>query len=251
LAATDYLKRLDAEGARIRMFDKANANLIDALVELGGAYWDTAGTITTLCAKGFDGLTVPLRDGMNVGTPVAFAASDLNVKTGLKGDGSSKYINSNRNNDADGQNDQSMGLFISQTITGNSIGTGLMGTTESPNSAILQGGIGNRRDFRSRNNSNFVYTNANWSDTSGYVGMSRSNSSGFDARIDGSTSSTTLTSSAPLAAKLGVFVRLDASANPAAGYLNGGLSAYHIGPALDLATLDGILTTFMSEVDAV
>ncbi len=252
LAATDYFARLDAVGARIRAYDKANANLIDALVELGGAYWDTAGTITTLCAKGFDGLTVPLRDGMNVGTPFEFEASDLNVKTGLKGDGSSKYIDSNRNNNADGQDDQSMGVYISQKMTNNLIGTGIIGATTTNPSAILQGGTGsNRREFRSQNNNNFTLTNDDWSETLGYVAISRASDDEFAVRIDGDNYTASINSQSPSSGSVGVFVRLDSDNNPGAGYTNMGASIYHIGPALDLETLDGILTQFMAEVAAV
>jgi len=247
LAATDYLKRLDAEGARIRMFDKANAKLIDALVELGGAYWDSAGTITTLCAKGFDGLTVPLRDGMNVGTPVAFDASDLNVKTGLKGDGSSKYIDSNRNNNADGQNNIAMGVWIATPPTTASA-TAYIGSRHpslaTPMSQLLQL---NSTSKIARLNSGATGTFDSTAD-SGYFGASRSSGSELVARAQATNTTISAASSAPYDNTPWVFAR-NHFGSPA--YSNTRLSLYHIGPALTLETLDGILTTFMSEVDAV
>jgi hypothetical protein len=245
LAATDYLKRLDAEGARVRMFDKANANLIDALVELGGAYWDTAGTITTLCAKGFDGLTVPLRDGMNVGTPVAFEAGDLNVKTGLKGDGSSKYIDSNRNNNADGQNDFSMGFWATEIGSVDAyMGVG-DGSANVGSSQIFVTSIDPNDIFVRNRGGTSASTTSPGSNATGYIGTARATASEITIRGNGTTSSHTFSSFTPTSGNLLVFRRT------AGNYVSARIPLYHIGPALDLGTLDGILSNFMAEVAAV
>jgi hypothetical protein len=238
-AARDYFARLDAVSGRVTAYDRANANLIDALVALGGAYWDTAGTITTLCAKGFDGLTVPLRDGMDVGTSYNFVSGDLNVKTGLKGDGTSKYIDSNRNNNADGQNDKSIGVYIS--ALGTRIATeGIMGVsaTAGDSHIIRASGVVAYRV-------NFSTVGAVSGDLSvGHVGVSRSAATQITYRVAGATNTLVQHSTTPLSGSTDIFRRSPQFAPHR-------FSAYHIGPALTLATLDGILATFMSEVDAV
>src|SRR5690606_17348645 len=72
----DYIARLQAAGGHLPQYDAANDYLIRQLSGLGGPYWDTMGTLTTLCAKGFDALLVPLRDGMFTGVSVNFVEGD-------------------------------------------------------------------------------------------------------------------------------------------------------------------------------
>ncbi len=234
LAATDYLKRLDAVGARIRAYDRANANLIDALVELGGAYWDTAGTITTLCAKGFDGLTVPLRDGMNVGTPHEFEESDLDVKTGLQR-GSGKQITTELKGDDLPQNDVSLGAWITEAIgsgfTFMGAGTSESGATSIRNTSVLW-------VLRNRNSiSNLVDREDR---DLGFIGFSRGDSSKFKFRGGGTTDTLARDSQTPTS---NPFILVDSGV--------GRVSVAWVKTAIDLETMDGILTQFMAEVDAV
>jgi hypothetical protein len=238
-AARDYFARLDAVSGRVTAYDRANANLIDALVALGGAYWDTAGTITTLCAKGFDGLTVPLRDGMNVGTSYNFVSGDMNVKTGLKGDGTSKYIASGRNNNADGQNNKSIGVWLS-ALGDRAATEGLIGAGSTGDSHLLRASTS--LFFRINYSTATAVATGDWS--SGYIGAQRSSATEINWRNGGSTATASQGSTTPLDSETFVFRR-------GANYVAHRVSAYHIGPALTLATLDGILSTFMTEVNAV
>ena len=243
----DYIARLKDVDGHDPAFDAANDYLIRELVNLGGAYWDTMGTMTTLVGKKWEGLLVPLRDGMNVGTNVDdnFVIGDFNAKTGLIGDGSTKYINSNRNNNADGRDDQSMGVWLTSVTTLTSY-VSPMGADES--------------HWAKRATSSSTYVPRNRSSTAnvfntdgifmpGYEGMSRSNSANFDFREKGGTRTLTRASSSPV--DQNVFVMARNSATGAALHSNERSSLYHIGPALNLATLDGILTEYMSRINEV
>jgi hypothetical protein len=234
LAATDYLKRLDAGGARIRMFDKANANLIDALVELGGAYWDTAGTITTLCAKGFDGLTVPLRDGMNVGSSNFTSGDDYNVKTGIEG-ASGRSISLDLKAGDLGTADTSCGCWFTEALAGtrNLIGAGVTGA------GTLN--IRHTSDSLFFRNFNSSADNILHNDKFGFVGMSRNSETFYTHRFDGVTTQRNRTTQTPVDLNYQL-VNIDSRTRIAVSWFT---------KAMDLATLDGILTTFMSEVDAV
>jgi len=251
-AALDYFARLDAVSGRVQAYDRANANLIDALVALGGAYWDTAGTITTLCAKAFAGLTVPLRDGMSVGTSYNFVSGDLNVKTGLKGNASNKYLGANRNNNADGQNDNSNSVWITEA---NTAGTGTI-------AFMGAGAAANGANVISANTATFVYTTrsrcatgTNTSYTSGshrtgFHGIARTGSANYGFKFSDLTGTITQASQTAFNGDVLVFGRNDASNVPGI-FSDARMSVYHIGPAVTMATLEGILSTFMTEVNAV
>lgn len=242
-AVRDYFSRLGA--SRVGIYDKANAYLIDALKEQGGAYWDTAGTITTLCAKAWGGLLVPLRDGMDSGTNSGIPEGNYNAATGLKGSGS-HFINSNRNNNADGQNDQSMGVWSTEPEYATEAAHIGAGTNDVGASSIYQSANPTLFQFRSRASSvNSVTNSGEWM---GYAGMSRSLSTGFDITVGSVMESLTRTSEAPLDGDILVFAR-GTSASPSS-ISTARNSIYHVGPSIDLEIMDTILTEFMARVAA-
>jgi hypothetical protein len=61
-------------------------------------------------AKTLNGALVPLKG--HAPTNFNFVAGDYNRKTGLVGDGSTKYLNSNRNNNVDPQNSRHLAVFV-------------------------------------------------------------------------------------------------------------------------------------------
>ena len=94
--AANYFSRLvNAGDTTFLAYRQPLANYIDSLVALGGAYWDDMKSAASFVGVGIQGITVPLRDGMTVPTQNNFVAGDLNQLTGLKGDGSTKYIATN------------------------------------------------------------------------------------------------------------------------------------------------------------
>jgi hypothetical protein len=186
-------------------------------------------------ARTLTGALVPL-----VGTaPTSFnfVSGDYNRKTGLVGNGSTKYLNSNRNNNADPQNSKHVSVFIEN-----------------------RGTLGNGRRFIAAGNSSgggdtFItnetavgfYTNVNSTSfdrpalTTGFVGVNRASSISYSFR--GSNTSTTFnkTSGTPRNENIGVFANSD-GANP----IDGRLAFYSIGESLNLALLDTRVTTLIN-----
>ena len=189
-------------------------------------------------ARTLTGALVPL-----VGTAptnVNFVSGDYNRKTGLVGNGSTKYLNSNRNNNADPQNSKHISVYKSQagiivsTDTGAlpSSGSGRTGLelntgpiqevyANSVNTALAAGGL-----------------------TTGFIGTSRSEASVITARNANVNYSGTVASTTPYNGNIFVFNRnLDGSPNR---YVDSRLAFYSIGESLNLALLDARVTTLIN-----
>ena len=177
-----------------------------------------------------------------------FVSGDYNRKTGLVGDGTSKYLDANRNNNADPQNSKHLIVRVSSVATSSSgffptyIGRGSSFTGAS--------GIG-----RLANNGGlYVQVNTGTAalpglgSSTGFIGASRSVSASFDFRAAGETSSVNLSSQSPFVGSICVFN--DPSGGPTTGYSNARLSFYSIGESLDLALLDARVTALVNSIAA-
>jgi hypothetical protein len=150
-----------------------------------------------------------------------FVSGDYNRKTGLVGDGITKYLNSNRNNNADPQNSKHLAVYI-QTIG-------------APpcfyiNSADSQSRITRRGDVTSalivRINDAGTPILSGGGDAVGFVGASRSVSTDITVRY---SSYPVIVSAASLSpSNSPIYVNLG----------SGRLAFYSIGESLDLALLD-------------
>lgn len=90
--------------------------------------WDAIKASCILAgARTLNGALVPLRG--NAPTSFNFVSGDYDRKTGLVGDGATKYLSSNRNNDDDPQNSKHLSVFRTTSETRNTtrvaIGNGL------------------------------------------------------------------------------------------------------------------------------
>jgi hypothetical protein len=178
-------------------------------------------------ARTLNGALIPL-----VGTAPTnnnFVSADYNRKTGLKGNGTTKSLNSNRNNNSDPQNNKHLAVFMSE------IGTGALIGANTLNQIFELSPL-----FYPRLNSSSSVTAAY---SVGLIGASRSNSTSLNYRLNSSTNSTSASNSIPASGSVFVFSR--ASANTAAR-----LSFYSIGESIDLAKLDFRVSTFMTAFSA-
>ena len=233
--AQDYFDRLDTAGDTTYVdYKQPLANYIDSLVTLGGAYWDDLESAASFVGVGIQGVTVPLKSTMTALTNNNFVAGDLNQLTGLKGDALTKYIETSVLGTDLAQDDASVSVYVTETgandaYYGNGVVSGSISSFVSGyirmNSAGLNGGV-------------IAQSNA-------LYGVSRDNSANFDhyngssnTIVDASTGTTS-----------GEFVIFAEGASPTRE-LNCRLATYHIGPALDLATLEGLQETLLSEVAA-
>jgi hypothetical protein len=245
-AAQDYFARVSSAGGTVTHPGPVAA-YIDALVALGGAYWNTMGTHCIFAGVTFPGCFVPLRSGMGVPTNFNFVSGDHNSVTGLIGNGSTKYIDSGRNNNADGQNDQSMSVFLSNAVTNTGVAEVFIGTgAVSVSGTTRMARVSTAENLVLRNRNSTIDTlTAGPAITAGFVGMSRNNSANFVARQPGTTQTIARTSQAALAGNVFVFASNNAGAIE---FCSERMKAYHIGPSLDLAVLAPLQITLFAAI---
>ena len=186
-------------------------------------------------ARTLAGALVPLAG--TAPTNFNFVSGDYNRKTGLVGDGSTKYLDSNRNNNADPQNSKHVSVFIENR-----------GATIAGARFIAAGDSAGAGDTLIANDTTTgFYTGVNSSGfdrpalTTGFVGASRASSALYSFRGSNTTTSFTRGSGTPKNENIGVF----ANSNGAA-HLNCRLAFYSIGESLDLALLDGRVTELIN-----
>jgi hypothetical protein len=167
-------------------------------------------------------------------TSFDFVDADYDRKMGLAGDASTKYLDSNRNNNADPQNSKHISVWQSAIGT-TSFPQIFMGTTSGTGRtrfvSFAAGGVA----IDVTGSGPIISTM-----TTGFLGVSR-NGTTVSARNNSNNSSVTSTSETPLNANIGVFARAD-------GGVPGDprISFYSIGESLDLALLDARVTTLMN-----
>ena len=181
-----------------------------------------------------------------------FVSGDYNRKTGLKGDGSTKYLNSNRNNNADPQDSCHLSVYLGggTTIAATEMLIGCRGS-DTANTHDIFVSAGNAFSLRSKtSNSSFTATISRTSPglNPEFLGVNRASSAGWSARA-GSNTATATNASASFSAEIDVFRRNDLNAGSSL-FTNARLAFYSIGESLDLALLDARVTTLIADIDA-
>ena len=174
-------------------------------------------------------------------TNLNFVSGDYDRKTGLVGDGSTKYLNSNRNNNADPQNSRHLSVFISASATRDA-NRGLIGAgiADTGSSAIVSAINTSRLVFRVSSSGTLESGAPETPPT--FAGTSRSASDLVTYRFNATSASGagSAPSQTPLNQNIVVFGRnLTAQANAR-------FSFYSIGESLDLALLDARVTTLIN-----
>jgi hypothetical protein len=166
-----------------------------------------------------------------------FVSGDYNRKTGLVGDGSTKYLNSNRANNADPQNNSHIAARVSNQSIGSIMVSG--DNLSTGRNYIDDTGINGRFDCRT-----FAVASTNRINANTLAGVSRSSSASFNYRLNGSTITQSTTSNLPDSVNTFIYARS-----------NGGiiqtfsphrLAFYSIGESLDLAKLDARVTDLIN-----
>lgn len=199
-------------------------------------------------ARTLSGALVPLTG--TAPTNFNFVSADYDRETGLKGNGSTKYLNSNRANNADPQNSKHIFSYLTEKFvrSGNQTTLGRSGTGGS---SLTQGPSG------------ATYFRANWSSETtfpngvsfplGGWGVSRPSDSSVNYifRNDGSgsvfraeTGTLSSNSTTPVSTSINVF------GNTGLTYTAARLSFYSIGENIDLALLDTRVSTLMTDLAA-
>jgi hypothetical protein len=167
-----------------------------------------------------------------------FNSDDYNRKTGVLGDGGAKNLNSNYSASNLGTNNNHLSIYKS-TLDDRSVSAYIAATIGTQTSGML--GI-----YRfSGNDNTFNSTTINSStglNPTGFLGMSRSNASGYQRRIANATVNVTLASAVQATNNFLIFT----SPNVNSYTSNARLAFYSIGEALDLALLDARVTALVN-----
>jgi hypothetical protein len=201
-------------------------------------------------ARTLAGALVPLAGA--VPTNFNFDSGDYNRKTGLPGNGSTKYLNSNRAGNTDPQNNAHLSVYVT------AIDTGVPGAAPYyiSSGAAGSGAKGLFRSYPDSLGTHGVLPTANTASSqgpnpplNGFFGYSRNLAASFTYRDSGTTYNPSTTSQTPTSDNTFVFARNNGNNSPER-YSNARLAFYSIGESLDLALLDARVTTLINALAA-
>lgn len=241
----DYFKRLG--DGQIDAFNNCNAWVLDALRDAGPNYLENNGVLNLMCAKDYSALLIPAREGMPVGTGYNLAEGNYSVTTGYKGDGSTMYIDSGRNNNAAPQNDMSLTVYITEIHDAPPpcvyIGGGI--ESASGSSLLSRSGANPANVSIKIQDPGGVSAFTGAGEDVGFLGGSRNNSSNYTAMTEQRSATITRNSATPLDVNLHV---LKLNSTGSQFYCDGRLSIFSAGLSLDLTVMKGIQVGFMDRV---
>ena len=171
-----------------------------------------------------------------------FVDGDYDRVNGLKGDGTSKYLNSNRAGNADPQNNRHASVYVDvSTAVSQEAFLGDSYTDSGGRTQIVQDGVG--KVFRCSDQYAYFVSRGY---VGGFLGVARNGVATVGYRIGGITTNHTQASVSPVTKNILIFAR------PQSGTLRdvceSRIKAYTIGESLDLALLDARLTTYMASL---
>jgi hypothetical protein len=205
----------------------------------GDGIWDAIKASCILAgARTLSGALVPL-----VGTAPTnnnFVSGDYNRETGLVGDGSTKYLDSNRNNNTDPQDDNHNALWVTAF---NGVSISVMGAADPFNESGANNmgiDVSGNAFSRCRTATGTVLSGSG----NGLIGFSRSASGSYVIRSQSANNTISQTSQTPSNRNVFVFGRAATALAPSRA------SFYSIGEALDLEALDTRVSTLMTDIAA-
>jgi len=205
--------------------------------------WDAIKASCILAgARTLAGALVPLKGSAPTNNG-PFVSGDYDRETGLVGNGTSKYLDSNRANNDDPQDDNHNAVWVS---VADSTGSSVRYLSDASAAGNLNN-IGRSSTvanlfFRSRS------PNANSADdagaSTGLIGISRGQSGSYVARASSANAIISDTSGTPTSNNVLVFSRAGAFTT------NARLAFYSIGESLDLALLDSRIAALITAIGA-
>ena len=210
------------------------------------------GTWTAIKAScimaGWDGLAGALTPLVGTApTNYNFVAGDYDRETGLVGDGSTKYLDSNRNNNDDPQNSNHNAVYA--TDRGTTVGMRIIGgnTTVYGTGDNVIGATTNNVFARQRNSAANVSLGIVTNNS--LLGVSRSVSASYIARISNISTSISQSSQSPSSADVRIFGG-GSGGEALQSPFDGRLAFYSIGESLDLALLDTRVSDLITAIGA-
>ena len=169
-----------------------------------------------------------------------FVSGDYNRKTGLVGDGSTKYLDSNRNNNADPQNSKHVSVFLS-TDQSTNVGA-YAGSGNSSGDSLLRSNLSNKARSFAANSSALSTSTINT--LSGFLGVSRSESASVSLQANKSAIVAAQASASPTNRNIWIFAQSSGTAYHTSASTR--LAFYSIGESLNLALLDARVTDLIN-----
>lgn len=199
-------------------------------------------------ARTLSGALVPLAG--TAPTNNNFVSGDYNRKTGLAGNGSTKYLNSNRAGNADPQNSAHASVYRTDTAslgTASFLGSQMSNGDRNVTFYTLASGFTGyaiRKTAAAPGDPAVAAT----SSTPGLLGVSRPSASSQEHRVAGVTTTSSISSIAPDSTAIYVFANNTSGtlATPTAARL----AFYSIGESLNLALLNARVTTMINAFGA-
>lgn len=193
--------------------------------------WDAINSACILSgARTLNGALVALKG--TAPTNNNFVSADYDRETGLKGNASTKFLNTNVNSNAFPQNSFHTAVYASAVGSGVQAYAGAgLNSTGSMN-FYTDGGGG----LQFRNRTTAADTLSGVGSTAGLIGTSRSASGSFVSRGGGTSQTTSFTSETPVNANVYIFSLNNGGSSSFA--TAGRLAFYSVGESLNLGTLD-------------
>lgn len=200
--------------------------------------WSAIKAACVLCgARTLSGALTPL-----VGsgpTNNNFVSGDYSRTLGLLGNGSTKYLNTNRAGNADPQNSFHASVFVSTLTTSGVLPVRVLLASSNTGGTIKNVGLfhyANSYYFNARRDSgNFTQAGAQFAAT-GFIGVRRTSSTAVRGRALNNNYDGTVTSQTPSADNIAVYAAN--AGGTISDYSNGRIAYYSIGESLDLAQLE-------------
>jgi hypothetical protein len=241
--AVSYVAAVEAADGQELEFGVAKAINDFVLGCKNDRIWDAIKASCILAgARTLSGALVPLVG--TAPTPYFFVEGDYDRETGLVGDGSTKYLDSNRNSNSDPNSNIHQSIFISTAHAsgvGSYIGVGIGDTGATHILANLT-----LNEFGARNRSSNADVISGAAMSTGFAGTSRNNSSTFLLRVNNLSSSFTRTADPSTNANHFVLARNGVTNS----FTTGRLAFYSIGESLDLALLDTRVSALITAIGA-
>lgn len=170
-----------------------------------------------------------------------FVSGDYNRKTGLTGNGTTKFLDTNANNNSLGQNDAHMAVYISSGLVADATARGIIGTTNATGSSGIL-----------KQNTDIILTRLMHGSAAGpsppigltgLIGVSRNSSASYSARGGGVAATTSAASQTPQSENILVF-----RTGTATGVHR--VAFYSAGNAVDLSLLDARVSALYAAIGA-
>lgn len=192
-------------------------------------------------ARTLSGALVPLAG--TAPTNNNFVSGDYNRKTGLIGNGTTKWLDSNRNNNSESQNSKHLSCYVSAASTASVSGRPYVAAALASGSSHLHGGGTNNRLSVRANTNTSIFDLANTESITGFIGVTRSDGTNTDYRYSGATTkSNAAPSVTPANGFIGVFY------GTGTGYSDGRFAFYSVGSSLTLSLLDTRVSTLYAAI---